>query len=78
MVIPVPAGLTTVRVGVNHGGGVVFAGLTTNPAATCSGGAVVAPNAYNGSDLTVVNNTVTIYACGASTFVAYTETSGGG
>ncbi len=74
IVIPVPAGLATAYVKVNHGWWATFAGLSASASATCMSG-LATTLAYNGEQIAVFNNTVTIYSCSASQFVAYTETS---
>jgi hypothetical protein len=61
---------TTIEVKVKHAGESTFttAGLTNNSGATCSNGL-----ASTGTNIgTIVENTVTIYTCAASTFAAVT------
>ncbi|MEI6672656.1 MAG: hypothetical protein WCL02_04965 [bacterium] len=45
-------------------------GLTRVATATCTSGVASAP--YDGTEISVIHNTITIYTCAASTFVAYT------
>lgn len=80
IIIPLSSN-SSVSIKANHNDGVwlTTAGLTTSPTATCNAGIASVP--YDGSLLTAVNKSVTIYTCAASTFVAYstqTSSSGGG
>ena len=67
--IPV-AGTGPYAVEANHGEGLTFSGLTTQENATCTGD--IADPAYTGTPISVQDNSVTIYSCAASDFIAYT------
>ncbi|MCX6823335.1 MAG: S-layer homology domain-containing protein [candidate division SR1 bacterium] len=74
IIIPV-IGTTPTYVRIQHDGvsGLTTLGLTRSATSNCAGG--LSDDPYNGGTITVSNNTVTIYTCRASTFVAYTTPS---
>jgi len=73
IVIPVSAGVTSASVKADHGSGLTFDGLTTDANAICTEG--LATPTYTGTPIIAVDNTITIYSCAASSFIAYTHTS---
>lgn len=69
IVIPV-SGIPSAKVRADHWAWLTTLGLTRVATATCTSGVASAP--YDGTEISVIHNTITIYTCAASTFVAYT------
>lgn len=64
-------GITSTSIQADHGNGPTTDGLTTDPHAICSNG--IADPSYNKNLITTIDDTVTIYSCAASKFIAYTQ-----
>lgn len=74
IVIPV-SWITSAKIRADHGAWLTKLWLTRSANATCISGKANYSDEYDGWDITVTNNSVTIYTCAASTFIAYTTYS---